>query len=536
MSRPSDHTYTQSVKINARKKLLTHAVTSLTSDRTDSAIVTSDEFEQTLRFATKRAMELGDPGDVSWNINGQSGDWWGFCEDRIGQKKPRDLRVLYLCGPEPLNDLEVMVELGIREQNVWAVESNKADFAEAAQELADRGVGVHLHHGNLANFFEMVGERFDIVYYDACAPLPGGKPNTLPALLEMFEKDRLEPLSCLVTNFSGPLEEGDDNGLLSLVGHYLAPRGEGDFPYFLTLDNGQEPDPADTRHEPSALAPFVSANREAAYSYYLTRFLVDLGQHIIPSCRIGSNPDLLRRFFVKSTARWASVEAALHAPELSEHPTLTSLMNQLDDVGDVRLVPDLYPVLSFFLSVERDRQVARLLAPFMQRAMRGEKLPRAILPAVLLRRILEGHAALASGSTIQALQASWFDADRPYFCDRPQPHLMAQTLLGKYSRPYHWNPRRSLRLSYKAKTNRMFSDCLVFDQFRYYYDYIPSLELIPATWRSTAFQLVARVLLDRISWHDWGSSTHPFHGAALAGMGDLPSAEPYEMPERVRLD
>jgi hypothetical protein len=42
----------------------------------------------------------------------------------------------YLCGPEPLNDLHVLVELGVSPHNIWGVESNEAAYRSALKELA----------------------------------------------------------------------------------------------------------------------------------------------------------------------------------------------------------------------------------------------------------------------------------------------------------------------------------------------------------------------------------------------------------------
>jgi hypothetical protein len=56
---------------------------------------------------------------------------------RIGNKKASELQVLFLSGPEPLNDLEIMMELGIRPENVWAVESDKEMFDHAHRHLSE---------------------------------------------------------------------------------------------------------------------------------------------------------------------------------------------------------------------------------------------------------------------------------------------------------------------------------------------------------------------------------------------------------------
>jgi hypothetical protein len=39
--------------------------------------------------------------------------WIAWQAARAQQRKPEELRVVYLCGPEPLNDLRVLLELGV---------------------------------------------------------------------------------------------------------------------------------------------------------------------------------------------------------------------------------------------------------------------------------------------------------------------------------------------------------------------------------------------------------------------------------------
>jgi protein-L-isoaspartate O-methyltransferase len=87
--------------------------------------------------------------------------------------------VLYLCGPEPRNDLEVLLRLGVDPQNVWAIESDKILYDAAVKQLVEDEFYIRVHHGSLETFFEITNEIFDIVYIDACGPLPSGRPSTL---------------------------------------------------------------------------------------------------------------------------------------------------------------------------------------------------------------------------------------------------------------------------------------------------------------------------------------------------------------------
>jgi hypothetical protein len=78
----------------------------------------------------------------------------------------------------------------------------------------------------------------------------------------------------------------------------------------------------------------------------------------------------------------------------------------------------------------------------------------------------------------------------------------------------------------------MYTDLLVLDRCRYYFDFLPTIDLIPQRFAALAYQLALRSCLDRIGRHDFASSSHPFRGAAVAAVGAMPSAQWYNFPAR----
>src|SRR5690606_4113778 len=115
--------------------------------------------------------------------------------------EPSELKVLYLCGPSPTNDLSVLLEHGINIHNVWAVTSSE-DSVAAHKELSDYNLPLKIHEGSLAEFFDIYNEVFDLIYFDACGPFMGGKPSTLHPLLWILERQRLATKGALITNYS----------------------------------------------------------------------------------------------------------------------------------------------------------------------------------------------------------------------------------------------------------------------------------------------------------------------------------------------
>src|SRR4051794_39544231 len=101
MSIPS---YQQPEKQTVRQSVLTTAVESLTIRRQRSPLVLEDELRQVLEFAVQ---SIGDPSLVA-PVAEETEKWIAAYRVKVGTKQPADLKVLYLCGPEPMNDLTVL--------------------------------------------------------------------------------------------------------------------------------------------------------------------------------------------------------------------------------------------------------------------------------------------------------------------------------------------------------------------------------------------------------------------------------------------
>ena len=132
-------------------------------------------------------------------------------------------------------------------------------------------------------------------------------------------------------------------------------------------------------------------------------------------------------------------------------------------------------------------------------------------------------------------QTGWFDRAQRFSCDSVFPHLLTNSLLALYGYPYFVNAGSSLRHSYTAKQTTMFTDTFVFDQCRYFFDWFPVVELVPARFKSRGFQVVARCIMDRIGRSDWSSDSHPFRLSAVIPIGSGDLDKPREFPERVEV-
>jgi hypothetical protein len=195
-------TYRQPEKERVRQRILRQAVTVLTRRRSRTPIVRPSELQAVVNYAVDALEQLGRP-DLRAAVQDELDQWLEWQASRIQKRKPSELRLIYLCGPEPLNDLRVLLELGVNPHNVWGVESNETAFRAALAELANARLPVKLHKGTLTEFFERVHETFDIAYLDTTGPILGGKPTALSPTMELLRAARLEPLSVLITKFCG---------------------------------------------------------------------------------------------------------------------------------------------------------------------------------------------------------------------------------------------------------------------------------------------------------------------------------------------
>ncbi|MBL8921729.1 MAG: hypothetical protein JNJ54_22910 [Myxococcaceae bacterium] len=526
-------TYTQPTKSKARSLLLECAVRALTERRDESVVVRAGAFDETFRYSVDCLRQHGVQLPDDSALRAEVVRFEALHGATVAAKRPSDLRVLYLCGPEPNNDLDVLVGLGVAPENIWAVESHAETYRAATDQLIRTGRFPKVHRGNTESFFRVVHEQFDFVYFDACGPLLGGQPNTLRSLLALFEHNRLSPLSALVTNFAEPSPQAREAYSRSMCA-FFAMRYN-DCPRAL-WDAGADPaismqSGGDREH----LLPYVERNFGATYSDFVTRLVVDVGRQLIPFARAHDIPEVEQQYFAPREQQQETVRRSgipMPGPQADETSWRSYFERVFTTTGVVNLIPSSYPLLHFLEAADR-----ALLAPFHNYKLSREMLRDAFWSTSLLAQMMNGTADIASPQMMAAVRAHWLDnAMNQYFCDIPFPHLMVSCLLGIYGRPYFVNPRRSTRCRYVAKATPMFADCLVLDQCRYLFDYFPTIDLVPSRMRSVGFQLVARSCIDQIQWHDFSSSTRVFDGAALAGMGALPHSKPHDFEDRVVIE
>jgi len=87
------------------------------------------------------------------------------------------------------------------------------------------------------------------------------------------------------------------------------------------------------------------------------------------------------------------------------------------------------------------------------------------------------------------------------FCDVFLFHQILEFLVLQLAVPYHVNISATSRWSYIAKDTRMFLDMFVFDECRYLYDWMPTVDNFLHSINNIERRLIFRFALDGINRH-----------------------------------
>jgi hypothetical protein len=218
--------YQEDEKIIARNDSLEYAIKTLTTNRQKSTIARKSY----VRDIKKHLISEGSDYDksIASRLNEKEiNNWESFYESIIGKKKPRDLRVAYLSGPNPENDIEILVSKGILPENIWAFESDNKTYTKAIISALDSKFPfVKIYKGKVENYLKILPFKFDIIYLDFCKTIASSK--TISVVKEVFSQQKLNSPGVLITNFSFPNESSENQeyreNLNLLSANYLYPK------------------------------------------------------------------------------------------------------------------------------------------------------------------------------------------------------------------------------------------------------------------------------------------------------------------------
>lgn len=554
--------YTQPTKNLARKSSLAHAVELLTARRQNAAIVPDDypsrikaafsESDDAIRAATAPDCEENDI---------QS--WQAFRQESIGIRSPAELTVAYLAGPEPHNDLLALVELGLRPENIWAFEVDPEAIAAGLKNLKTIGLrGVKFVPVSIAEYLIGTPRRFDIIYLDACAPLPSKTQRTTKLLVDIFRTNSLSPLGVLVTNFAEPdvTKQHTLEQYSSIVAAYLFPKafvekdgcmiegppsyGFSAYDYIPKSESADEADGSDESDWEQGMPSFPEKVRNefsSQYGSFITRQIMDIAEIVAPTVRLVDS-GLYKILFDKDLSkavlrgeRYAKFnEEAFKednegsfdnsdeiSPDLHDDDALkifnqdefTTEENEIISVvnmdGDAITDQSLFSLIwtfswfGFYPIDENFRQPSSSVKEFAKawkNQLRGSSNVTMPVEDLIACFYAWRHDTSLWTPAMDAIAQFPYQQGMPFLCDVPTDEIGFYPAFAQFAYPMHPNIGETKRFSYIAegKSTRMHLDVIPFDECRYVYDWLSAPHLVEGDWFDRSAQLTFRFALDAI--------------------------------------
>lgn len=540
--------YKQPQKNRVRYDILKNAVEILTIRRESCAIVPSD-YVRKVKGAFSKSKYYESYRSAAQACNESDIDSWEtFQKSSIGQKSSDELIVAYLAGPEPSNDLDILLSLGVRAENIWAFESETGAFTSALIDIRQQSLrGVKLMNMSIEDYFIGTPRRFDIIYLDACAPLPSHMQKTGRCLSSIFRHSALAPLGVLITNFSVPDSKNQDtlDDYAHLIAAYLYPKS------FMdkfensehTITDGaqahgfvftKDPTSADEvapSNDDKFFVDEVRANFSNYYGSFITRHIADIASIIVPTIRLvqsGLSKTLFENseravLLGKKLAEFASENEKCENHDDIEDQTLCDEINAPIDYlkqcevadylhGLALTEPNSYTVLFtlawcgllsddeiFPLKSQKQKLFFKRWANQLAGKTKGDEFKN-VIDAIASFYGWKEDTSLWTQS-LQELASYNFELKMPFLCDVPTKELAFYSAFAQLAYPMHCNFDKVRRYSYVAegKRTRMYTDVIPFDECRYVHDWLSGAHLFKSDWDDLSAQLVFRFALDAIA-------------------------------------
>ena len=520
--------YKEREKSIVREKVLEKAVKSLTENRYKSTLIKSNYIykvrDQLLKnkYWNNIVSKLKDETIQNWR---------NFYESIVSMKKPSQLKVAYLSGPNPENDLSVLVKLGILPENVWAFESDSHLYAAALRSiLKSKFPHMKIQKSKISEFFKTSPLKFDIIYLDFCGPLPNRnkKQKNLPTVITLLEKHALNSPGVLITNFSLPSIEQDIDGrnlIAKLVAYYLYQK-----PYREKTHNFiDESDKFDNIDEGAICCDYtfekwidlISNNLNEFYGQFITRLIMDLASYIIPNYFFASNNSYMNAFF-KGNLPTESSSKKENSYLIFQRYLSKSIISSLESLYHLkelnRVIEHRRTNEGLNLYAEKDQNFIDFSKKFIGQLSPTNQPKDLIIYLENFSFLMQKHQdyELEQYYTKKLHNLASIQWNRKIFqfCDVFLFHQVLEFLVRQLAVPYHINISSTCRWSYVAKETRMFLDLFVFDECRYLYDWMPTIDNFIHSIEDIERQLVFRFALDGINRHTRWYFEEYFSGTA----------------------
>ena len=490
----ADSQYNQEVKNECRSRLIEHAVRCLTEERQTSACVKKDHVRKVWDHLCK-SKELNcfleqERCDIEEEIT----QWEKFHDSQIQTRKPSDLRVCYLAGENPINDLEVFMNHGILCQNVWAIEKDAKTLEIAWEKISkSRTRNIRLFKGDFKDNLKEFQGQFDIIYFDACGSLPSRKQNTLKAIGYVFLYNKLTSPGVLITNFSFPPKQQEQGAsqdqererLGHLTREYLKCRLED----------------TKVKENPDADVHQFKPSDEEYYSDYVTYQVIDTAYMFIPAQRMFSSnkQSLWDQIFVEQKDFFNYARK-----NLGHTNGRPSLCKTAEKSAPRKLASALKDCKCQLCKA----WVTEIFPDWRSSKLKNEKVSSLVLthllsycPELIFKFANDQFISKCLRPLIESLIEKTFSK----FSDPPTAEattgLVAGLLYGQMAYPSFPVVDKLLRLKYTARERQMFADVFVFDKCRYVYEQFPTVDCSEHAINEPKQQMVFRMVVDGLRKH-----------------------------------
>ncbi len=503
----SSYTYKQESKNQVRHTVIRNAVELLTIRRSEACCV-RNSYVRDLYDYYLSLPESHEQTEAAKIEPEYIREWEHIHSNLIGYKRPDELSVCYLSGPEPENDFNELVNMGVLPQNIWAFENERSTYLRALDSLDGiTFMQPKIVKTSIEKFFENSPKTFDIVYIDACASLISDQ-HALRCVASLFKNYRLNSPGILITNFAylNPTETAQ---YIDLISRYNI------IQHNRTANLINESGKIRFKYDGLDINKQVEQNLEDAYGDFITAMVCNAASITIPTLR-----------FCNSTYLQAIS---------TNNPTSNDYLSY----SDVNTIKDntLYKFLTSnsllsqegasFSGIERVNKLAVELSGLSQ----GFDL------LSCLRKLHDIRTK--AGNFRPELQdvVDFFDTGNKLyqFLDKPNRVLFFDSVINQLSYPMHYVSDKAKRLTYIAKSTRMFTDMLLFDECRYIYDWIPAIHQIPKAFSNPSWQYTFRFGLDglikqRINYNN----EFFFQGSVVSKT--IPGFEAKVFPKRIKIN
>ena len=473
-----EYSYTQPQKNKVRHFVIRHAVELLTTMRSEACCVRNSYVRDVYKYFLNKVesheckeAEKIDPSYIR--------EWEKLQLNAIGMKRAEELSVCYLAGPEPINDFKEFTEMGVLPENIWAFEIKKSVYSQALASLQlNEFKQPKIIKTSIENFFENTPRKFDIVYIDACASLISDQ-HALRSVAALFQYHRLNSPGILITNFAGL-----DHSNQSEIQEYVDAIARYDI-----CRNGQtcfaQDNPIQSEfYRKKKISLDTNDSLDYKYGNFVTQMVCNAASISIPILRFVNSPyvGILINKPIQEEIENSNANGLTGAYIRGiKYNTFTRFF--LENSFIMEKMPNQ------FLGINK---VNKLMNELSGKNSFHYKIPECLK---FLYNLKQNKIELRE-EVSRALDFYSGSKCMYQFLDKTNENLFFDTVINQLAYPMHYVAGQSRRYIYIAKSQRMFTDLILFDECRYIYDWMPSVNQLRQAFSNLSWQYTFRFGLD----------------------------------------